>query len=254
MKNSLRCLALAAFALVLSLLAPLFQAVTVYMARSGLMRTAYGFPEGAKFYFSNTFAAAKTLATMSNANPTVATSVAHGYVDNDELLLTSGWEDATDTVWKADQLTADTFSLLGLDTTDTGFYSAGGGANSTAQKISGWTEIPQVLTISSNGGDPRYTTVNPLARRNGINVPTGFNPTSITLTMGHDAANATYQTMLGISRKLSKVAFKLQLSGGATTYGYGYMATSEMPSLNANQVNTVNCAITLLGRAIGYAT
>jgi len=215
---------------------------------------AYAFPEGAKFYFSQVFAAAKTLATMSNANPTVAGSVAHGYVDTDELLLTSGWEDATDTVYRADQLTADTFSLLGLDTTDTGFYTAGGGANSTTQKISGWTEIPQVLTINTSGGDPRFTTINPLARRNGINVPTGFNPTSITLTLGHDAANAAYQTMLGISRKLAKVAFKMQLSGGATTYGYGYMAVSEMPSLNVNQANQVTAALTMLGRAMSYAT
>jgi hypothetical protein len=215
---------------------------------------AYAFPEGAKFYFSQTFAAAKTLATMSNANPTVAGSVAHGYVDTDELLLASGWEDATDTVYRADQLTADTFSLLGLDTTDTGFYTAGGGASSTTQKISGWTEIPQVLTINTSGGDPRFTTINPLARRNGINVPTGFNPTSITLTLGHDAANANYQTMLGISRKLAKVAFKMQLSGGATTYGYGYMAVSEMPSLNVNQANQVTAALTMLGRAMSYAT
>lgn len=214
---------------------------------------AYAFPEGSKFYFSQTFASAKTLSAMSNASPTVATSVAHGYIDNDELLLTSGWEDATDTVYKADQLTADTFSLLGLDTTDTGFYSSGGGANSTAQKISGWTEIPQVLTISTSGGDPRFTTISPLARRNSINVPTGFNPTSITLTLGHDAANANYQTMLGISRALKKVAFKMVLSGGSTTYGYGYMAVSEAPSLNVNQANQVTAALTLLGRAMSYA-
>lgn len=214
---------------------------------------AYAFPEGSKFYFSQTFASTKTLSAMSNASPTVATSVAHGYADNDELLLTSGWEDATDTVYKADQLTADTFSLLGLDTTDTGFYSSGGGANSTAQKISGWTEIPQVLTISTSGGDPRFTTISPLARRNSINVPTGFNPTSITLTLGHDAANANYQTMLGISRALKKVAFKMVLSGGSTTYGYGYMAVSEAPSLNVNQANQVTAALTLLGRAMSYA-
>lgn len=215
---------------------------------------AYAFPEGAKFYFSTTFASAKTLATMSNANPSVAGSVAHGYVDNDELLLTSGWEDATDTVYKADQLTVDTFSLLGLDTTNTGFFTDSGGANSSAQKVSSWQEIPQVLTISTQGGGPRFTTINPLARRNAINVPTGFEATSITLTLGHDAANATYQAMLGISRALSKCAFKMQLSGGAVTYGYGYMAVSEMPSLNVNQANQVQAAITLLGRAMSYAS
>lgn len=214
---------------------------------------AYAFPEGSKFYYSNTFAAAKTLTAMTNANPSVATSVAHGYSDNDELLLTSGWEDATDAVFKANQLTADTFELLGLDTSNTTFFAAAGGANSTAQKISGWVEIPQVLTIATAGGDPRFTQISPLSRRNAISVPTGFNPSSITLTIGHDASNATFQAMLGISRALSKVAFKLVLSGGAVSYGYGYMATSEMPSMNVNQANTVPVAFTLLNRAISYS-
>lgn len=215
---------------------------------------AYAFPEGAKFYFSQTFAAVKTVATMSNANPTSCGSVAHGYVDNDEILLTSGWEDATDTVYKVDQQTVDIFTLLGLDTSNTSFFAAGGGANSSAQKISNWVEIPQVLTIATSGGDPRFTTINPLARRNAINVPTGFNPTSITLTLGHDASNASFQTMLGISRALSKVAFKMVLSGGFVTYGYGYLAVSEMPSMNVNQANQVTAALTLLGRAISYAS
>lgn len=215
---------------------------------------SYNFPEGSRFLFSNTFAAAKTLATMSNANPSLASSVGHGYVDNDEILLTSGWEDATDTVFKADQQSVDTFTVLGLDTTNTSFYASGGGANSSAQKVSNWLEIPQVLSISTSGGDPRFTTISPLARRNQINVPTGFNATSITLTLGHDAASGNYQTMLGISRALQKVAFKMILSGGATTYGYGYLAVSEVPSLNVNQANTVQASFTLLGRAISYTT
>jgi hypothetical protein len=215
---------------------------------------AYAFPEGSKFQFSTTFAAAKTISAMTNANPTVCTSTAHGYADNDEILLTSGWEDATDTVWRADQLTADTFSLVGLDTTSTSFYAAGGGANSSAQRITGWTDIPQVLSIATSGGDARFTTISPLARRNAINVPTGFNPTTITLTLGHDPALAAYATMLNISRALSKVAFKMVISGGGTTYGFGYMSVSEAPSLNVNQANTVQAAITLLGRSISYAT
>jgi hypothetical protein len=215
---------------------------------------AYQFPEGSRFQFSTTFATAKTISAMTNANPTVCTSTAHGYADGDEILLTSGWEDATDTVWRADQLTADTFSLLGLDTTSTSFYPAGSGANSSAQRITGWTDIPQVLTIATSGGDARFTTISPLAKRNAINVPTGFNPTTITLTLGHDPSLPAYATMLNISRALSKVAFKMVISGGGTTYGFGYMSVSEAPSLNVNQANTVQAAITLLGRSISYAT
>ena len=213
---------------------------------------AYAFPEGSRFYFSKTFASPKTVSDITNASPGVATATAHGYSDGDAILLQSGWEDATDTVFEVDQLTADTFSVLGLNTTDTNFYATGTGGG-TAAKISGWTEIPQALTISTSGGDPRFTTISPIARRNAINVPTGFNPTSITLTLGHDASNATYQEMLDISRGLQKVAFKMVLSGGAVTYGYGYMATSEAPALNVNQANTVTVALTLLGRAMSYA-
>ena len=93
---------------------------------------------------------------------------------------------------------------------------------------------------------------NALAKRNGIKIPTGFNATSITLSLGYDAANANYKTMVGISRTLSKVAFKQVLSGGAVQYGYGYMNVSEFPSLNNNQVNTVNAALTFLGRTLSY--
>ncbi len=214
---------------------------------------AYFFPEGSKFYFSQDFASAKTITALSNASTAVATATSHGFSDGDEIILTSGWEDATDTAYKVDSLTADTFGVTGLNSVDTDFYSAGGGVGS-AQKVSSWTEIPQVLTIATSGGDARFTTISPIARRNSINIPTGFNATSITLTLGHDPANANYQTMLDISRTLSKVAFKMVLSGGAVTYGYGYMSVSEAPSLNVNQANSVTAALTLLGRSISYAS
>jgi len=177
---------------------------------------AYYFPEGASQQFSQTFAGAKTVTAVTNANPAVATSVAHGYTTGDEIIFTSGWEDATDTVFKITVLTADTYSILGLDSTNTSFYPVGTGTGST-QKISGWTAIPQVLTISASGGDARFTDVNPLAKRNGIKIPTGFNATSVTLSLAHDAAQAGYITMIGISRNLSKVAFKQVISGGERT-------------------------------------
>lgn len=213
---------------------------------------AYFFPEGSSQQFSQTFAAAKTITALTNANPAVATSTAHGYATNDEILLTSGWEDATDTVYKVTVIDANSFSIQGLDTSNTSFFPAGTGTGS-AQKLSGWTAIPQVLTISSSGGDARFTDVAPLSRRNAVKIPTGFNATSVTMSLAHDASNANYQTMLGISRALTKVAFKQVISGGATTYGYGYMNVSEMPKLNNNQVNTVDAAITVLGRSISYS-
>lgn len=214
---------------------------------------AYYFPEGTKLQYSTTFAAVKTITALSNANPASASSTAHGYADNDEVLLSSGWEDATDTVYKVDSIDANTFTLLGLDATNTSFYPAGTGTG-TASKLSGWVEVPQLLDLSTSGGDVRMTTISPLAKRNDIQVATGFNATALNFTLGHDPANATYLAMLGISRTLTKVALKVLISGSAPMYGYGYLSVSEMPRMARNQANQVSGTITMLGRPMAYGS
>jgi Phage tail tube protein, TTP len=212
---------------------------------------SYGFPEGSHFYFTNTLATAIAVASITNASPAVATSTAHGLADGAEVLFTSAWEDASDSVFRVGDLTADTFSLLGLNTTDENLFAPGGGVG-TVQLASEWIEIPQVLTIDTSGGDAKFTTITPLARRNALNIPTGFNATSITLTLGHDASNENYLKMLDISRSLSPVAFKMVLANGAASYGYGYMSVSEMPKLTSQQANQVTAAFSLQGRSISY--
>lgn len=214
---------------------------------------AYKFPDGASFQYSTTFAAVKTATVFTNANPGVATSVAHGYTTNDELLLVSPWEDATDSVFRCTTLTVDTLNLLGLDTSNTTFFPAGGGVGSTFSKISSWKTVPQVLTVNTNGGDARRATISPLSRRTPINVPLGLNPVDIELVIGHDASNAIYQEMLQITRALTKVAFKMVLADGSTTYGYGNMVVGSFPSLQSGRENQATVALNLLGRDVAYA-
>lgn len=213
---------------------------------------AFNFPEGAKFQFSTTFAGAKTITAVSNANPAVLTSTAHGYSDGDVFLFTSGWEDATNSIFVANQLTADTFEATGLDSTSTTYFGAGTGTGET-QKVTGWTDIPQVLTVATSGGDTRFTDVQLLAARQGIKIPTGFNAATTTLTLAHDPANATYQTLLGLSRTFTKVAFRI-VGGGGTTYGYGYITVNESARMQSGQVNQVECSISFLGRQIAYSS
>lgn len=216
---------------------------------------AFNFPEGTRFQFcaAANFAAAKTVTAVTNANPASATSAAHGYVDNDEVLFISGWEDATSTIYRADQQDVNTFTLLGLNSTSTRFYPAGSGTGTT-QKMGTWVTIPQVTNIQTSGGDPRFTEVQLLASRNSIKIPTGFNSTTTVLTLAHDPADVNWLSMIDISRALSPVGFKMVLGGGGTTYGYGYMAVNEAPKLNVNQVNTVDVTFAFLGHQVSYAT
>lgn len=213
---------------------------------------SFSFPEGGSQQYSVTYASPRTISAITNANPAVCTATAHGYTTNDEVMLQSGWEDLNDMVVKVTVIDANSFSLQGIDTLNTSFYPIGTGAG-TAQKISAWVPMPQVMTISASGGDPRFTDVQLLARRNSIRIPTGFNASTITLGLAHDPANATWTAMLGVSRNLSKTAFK-QVMGGSTTYGFGYMACSEVPRASSNQVNQVDVVMAMLGRPISYGS
>ena len=213
---------------------------------------AYYFAEGSKFQFSSTFAAPSTVSGATNANPSVlTTSAAHGLVDNDEFLFISGWEDATNTIYRADMLTATTVSPLGLDTTSTSTFGAGSGTG-TIKKVSTWTDIPQVVGINTNGGGARFSTVQLLSSRYGLKIPTGFEALSTTLTLAHDAANANYIAMLALSRTLTPVGFRILVAGGGTSYAYGYLSVGEFPKFAAGNANTVDAELTFIGRPISY--
>jgi hypothetical protein len=213
---------------------------------------AYIFPAGTKYFYSNTLAAAKTITAVTNASPAVATSVAHGYVDLDPVVFFSGWQDASDTIWEVDQLTVDTFSLTGLNATNTSVYASGSGGG-TAQKVSSWVEIPQILTASTSGGGTKYGTIDPLGSRQATKQPIGFDAIGVDIKIGYDSGNATIQAMQAITRVFGKVALKLVLPGGGRVYGYGNLACSEFPEIGSKDTPLqLTVGIGFDGRAISY--
>ena len=215
---------------------------------------SYHFPAGTKAYFSTTFAPAKTVSAITNASPAVATSTAHGYTDGDPLLFASGWQDASDTVFEADQLTVDTFSLKGLDATDTNVYASGTGIGTT-REVSDWVEFPQVLTITTNGGGIKYGTVDPLGSRQSSKQPVGFEAIGVDMKIGYDPANATIATLQGLTRAFRKAAFKLVLPGGGRVYGYGNVACAEFPEIGGKETPLqLTASIGFDGRAISYGS
>ena len=214
---------------------------------------AYYFPEGTRIYYSSTFASDKTVSAVTNASPAACTSTSHGYSDDGIVLFTSGWEDATDTLFKVDQTDANTFSLLGLNSLNTTFFPSGSGTGTTSL-LSTWVEMPQVLTINTSGGAPRFAPVEPLARRNPLSFWTGFEPVNMTVTMGHDATNATYLSMLDLSRVATRLGFKTVGGSGGVTYAYGQMAVSESVRYQRGQANQVDVGITVFGRQISYSS
>lgn len=213
---------------------------------------SYSTPVGTSFYVSLTFAAAKTLTIVSNANPALATSVAHGYADNDELLFLSGWDMANNSVFRADQQSADTFLLKGLNTSNTNSFAAGSGVGTT-MKISSWVEIPQIVGLNPSGGGPRYVDVRPIKALQGLKLPDGFEAATIGFDIGFDPSLTNWDTLLDISRSGTLVAYKSVKGSGAATYGYGYFSMGEQPIQSAGAADKVQATFAAQGRLISYA-
>lgn len=211
-------------------------------------------PDGAKLWIGTTLGSLVTVSAASNANPTQLTVPSgHGIADTNEFILMTGWEDATESVYRATGSGATTFNAEGLDTSDTSWFTPGNGVGSV-QEITAWTEIAQVTDIQMSGGDPKYATVGLLSRRRDIQIPAGFNPMSIAITLADDPLLTGQIALKGAGRTGAKRAFKLQMPGSGPAYWYGAVAFNDAPQIRKGQANTVQATVSLQGNFTRYAT
>lgn len=206
--------------------------------------------EGSKYFFTSTFGTAKNITAITNASPAVATSAAHGFVDNDELLYIGGWEDATNSIYRADQLTADTVALTGLNATNANYFAAGSGTG-TIQKASNWIEIPEILTFDASGGTQKFIDLQLINSRYSRQIPTGFDPSKIDMSLVFSPGNAAYQSMLDITMSRTLVGFKMQV-GSAAIYAYGYLSAGKAPKAQAGQVMSIPVTFNIQGQFTPY--
>ncbi|MDB5847333.1 MAG: hypothetical protein JWP29_1085 [Rhodoferax sp.] len=213
----------------------------------------YLLAEGSKFLFSSSFGSAVAATTVTNGDPAAITAAAHGFSAADELLFDSGWEDATDSIWKvAPAPSTNNLSLLALDSSDQQWFPNGTGVG-TLRKVSNWIEIGQVLDVQPSGGGTRNVDINPLSKRNGIKMPAGFEASGMDLTLGYDPSLASQIALNKLTRNLSsKIGFKFLMNGGQTGYGYGTAQLAQMPNIAKGSAVSVKLSLSFRGQFVGY--
>lgn len=96
-------------------------------------------------------AAAKTISAITKADPPVATSTAHGFVNGDKLLLrVTGMGKLDHRVVRVANKTDDTFELKGLDSTNYATFLTG-----TAAKITFGAAANTVTDVNPTGGEAK---------------------------------------------------------------------------------------------------
>ncbi len=209
-------------------------------------------PNGATVEIASGLSAAITVSAVTNASPAVATAT-NTYVAGDFVVVTSGWSRLTDKVVRVSAPTAGNFALEGIDTTSTTIYSVGAGAG-TSKKVTGWTQLQQILTSSSNGGEQQFLDYQFLEADAAKRIPTFKSPAGLTFTVADDPTLAGYILAKQANDDRLARAVRVNLPNGAKLLYNAYISLAPSPTLSVNEVMAVEVTLSLLAEPVRYAT
>lgn len=210
-------------------------------------------PNGSTVSIASGYGAEKTISAITNANPGVATSAAHGFSDGDYIDVVSGWARLTDRIVRVDGSTTGTFELEGIDTSSTSLFPTGGGVG-TCREITGWTQLAQILDSTSEGGEQQYWTGQFLESDREIRIPTTKSAAGINFQIADDPSLPGYQLAKVANDDREPRAVMITLSNGQKLLYKAYISLSLIPSLTVNEAMTVGVTLSLLGDPVRYAS
>lgn len=210
-------------------------------------------PNGSTIHICSGFAALLNVTAITNAAQAQATSAAHGLANGDYVVFVSGWSKASNRLYRVANVATNTFELEGLDTSDTTKYTAGAGTG-TVKKVSGWTQIQQVLGTSSEGGQQNYTTFQFLEDDFEQRIPTNKSASGFNIDVADDPSLAGYIAASAASDDGDPRAVRVTTKNGSKILYYSYISVNKTPTMDVNQPMKCQISASHLNTPVRYAT
>lgn len=212
---------------------------------------AVSLPNGALIAIASGYGASITVSAVTNANPAVATATAHGLSNGDFVEVTSGWSRLTNKVVRVSGVTANTFNLEGIDSSLTSIYPAGSGIGSV-RKVTGYTQLSQILSSSSNGGEQQFLEYQFLESDAQKRIPTFKSAAGLTFSVADDTTQPGYILASTANDDRLPRAVKATLPSGSVISYNAYISINKTPSLTVNELMAVECTMSLLAEPVRY--
>lgn len=209
-------------------------------------------PNGALVAIASGYNSAKTMSAVTNAHPAVATLEAgHGITTGDFIEVVSGWSRLTDKVVEAGTVAVNDVPLLGVDSTMTSIYSAGGGAGSV-RKITGWTQLSQILQSTSSGGEQNFLEYQFLESDAQKRIPTFKTAAGLTFSIADDPSQPGYILAATANDDRLPRAVRITLPNGAVIVYNAFISLNKTPSLTVNEIMACQVTLSLLNEPVRY--
>lgn len=211
-------------------------------------------PNGALIAVSSGYEAVQEITALTNGSPSAfTTSAAHNLTDGDIVEVTSGWSRLTNKVVRVDNVSASSGDLENIDTTKTGIYPAGGGAGSL-RKITGWTQLSQILSSTSTGGEQQFLEYQFLEADAQKRIPTFKTAAGLTFSVADDDTLPGYQLISQANDDRLPRAVRITLPSGAILLYNAYISLNKTPSLTINELMANEVTLSLLAEPVRYGS
>lgn len=211
-------------------------------------------PNGSLFAIASSYGSALTVSAATNANPCVMTSTAHGLTNGDYVEVTAGgWTRLNARILRVSGITANTFELEGYDASSTTTHPAGTGTGSV-RKITAWTQISQVLSTSTSGGEQQFATYQFIEADIETRIPTTKAAGGLDMEVADDPTLAGYIAALAANNDRAARAIRVTLANSSKILYNSYISIDQTPSLTVNNVMAVKMTLSFLSPPIRYAT
>lgn len=208
---------------------------------------AYALPNGSTFDIAGTIAASKTFTAITNAAAPLVTSVAHGLVTGDYIVVNSGWTKLNNRVFRVTSGTVDNFTLQGVDTSSISLFQPGLGIGSF-QKILTWVNIPQITEVAFSGGEQQFLSFAFLEDVDEKQMPTSKSAISMSLTVADDPALAYVPVVEAADVDLKPRPLKLNLVSGSVMAYYAITSITATPTVTRDELMSRVITLSLQGR------
>ncbi|WP_167863918.1 phage tail protein [Erwinia rhapontici] len=213
----------------------------------------FALPNGATVFVGSELDDAIPVTAVSNALGAVFTvATGHGLAVDDVVLIKSGWSLIDDLVARVSAQTATSITVGIIDTSDVNFFAAGAGIGSI-QKVTGWTEIPQITEVAPSGGDQQYVQIQFLADDNQRNLASYKAAKTLTYTLAHDSALPIYPVLKKADRYGDTMPMRMYVpKAKEMRYWSGTPSFDGEPTSAVNAVETTTAAFSRKSRDMTF--
>lgn len=209
---------------------------------------------GSTLSVAKTYAAPLNFTAASNAANCTLTVSGSTIVPGDYVEVNSGWGLLDKRLVRAGAGSSATSLILeGIDTTDPIKYPAGAGIGSV-RKVTAWTQITQVRSISASGGQQQYADVTSLVDQVTRQIPTVRGAVEMTVDVFDDPSLAWYADVIKADEARTPYGMILAFPNGSKTVANAYWSLMRVPTMAQNEALMTQISLSYAADPVRYAT